>query len=94
MIVSFGDKETEKIWRRERSRLFPTEIQDRARMKLQRIDAAPSLEALRLFRSDKLHPLQGDKKGLWAIWINSQWRIIFRWTKEKNAEIVEITDYH
>lgn len=94
MIKSFGDKETEKIWKCRRSRLLPGEIQERARRKLQRIDAATSLDDLCLFLSDGLHRLSGDMKGLWAIRVNAQWRIIFRWTKDKNAEIVSITDYH
>lgn len=43
--------------------------------------------------SNKLHPLSRDRAGEHAIWINSQYRICFRWT-DAGAKDVEITDYH
>ena len=42
---------------------------------------------------NKLRELEDDLAGKHAIWINSQWRIVFRWTKA-GPEEVEITDYH
>jgi proteic killer suppression protein len=43
VIQSFADKETEKIWNRQRSRKLPTDIQDRALRKLRELAAAPNL---------------------------------------------------
>lgn len=60
--------------------------------RLEALDAAESLDELRELRSNKLHQLQGDHKGQWAIWISGQWRICFTW--RDGAAEVEIVDYH
>ncbi len=93
MIQSFSDKETEKIWNRQRSRKLPPEIQDRALRKLRELAAAPTLETLRFPPSNHLHPLLGDRKDKHAIRINDQWRITFRWGI-LGPEEVRIEDYH
>lgn len=93
MIKSFRCRETEKIFHREFSRKFPRDIQDRAFMKLNAIDAAINLEDLRLPHSNRLEALKGDRKGQYSIRINDRWRICFEW-RSGNAEKVEIIDYH
>ena len=93
MIRSFRCRETEKIFRREYSRRFPSEIQERAFMRLNAIDAAERLEDLRLPPSNQLEALRGDRKGQHSVRVNQRWRICFRW-RDGNAEQVEIVDYH
>ncbi len=41
----------------------------------------------------KLHELKGDKKGIWSVTIQANWRITFRFY-EGDAEIVNYEDYH
>ena len=93
MIKSFRCRETERIFRREFSRKFPRDIQERAFMKLNVIDAAVELEDLYLPPSNRLEALRGERKGQYSIRINNRWRICFVW-KNENAERVEIVDYH
>lgn len=93
MILSFADKETERVWDGRRSRKLPPEIQDRALAKLALIDAADFLDDLRNPPSNRLHDLERDRAGQHSISINRQWRICFVW-KDGNAHDVEITDYH
>ncbi len=93
MIRSFADKETERVWRGERSRRLPLEIQAAALRKMQVIEAAERVDDLRMPPGNRLETLHGDRKGQWSIRINSQWRICFRWVNE-HAEAVEICDYH
>lgn len=93
MIVSINDKETEKIWSGEYSRKFPMEIQRTARRKLIHIHSAINLNDLRVPPGNKLHALEGTRKGQFSIRINDQWRICFKWL-EGNAYEVEIVDYH
>jgi proteic killer suppression protein len=93
VIKSFHCCETEKIFHREFSRKFPRDIQERAFMKLNAIDAAAELEDLRLPPSNRLETLKGERKGQYSIRINNQWRICFGW-RNGNAEQVEIVDYH
>ena len=93
MIKSFRCRETERVFRREFSRKFPRDIQERAFMKLNAIDAAVQLEDLHLPPSNRLEALKGERKGQYSIRINNRWRICFVWQSE-NAEQVEIVDYH
>jgi proteic killer suppression protein len=93
VIKSFRCRETPKVFHRQFSRKFPHEIQQRAFMKLNAIDAAIQLEDLRLPPSNRLEALRGDRKGQWSICINDQYRICFKW-REGNAEEVESVDYH
>ena len=93
MIKSFASDETEKLWQGTRSRRLPPDIQKRALIKLQLIDAAVELAFLRLPPGNRLEPLQGGRAGQHNIRINDQWRICFVWTGT-DAEHVEITDYH
>lgn len=40
-----------------------------------------------------LHPLKGDKKGLWAVKVNGNWRVVFRF-ENGDAYVVDYVDYH
>jgi len=93
MIRSFADKETERIFNREVSRRFAPEIQRKARIKLEILDAAETLQDLRIPPSNRLEKLSGDRQGQHSIRINDQWRICFHW-RDGGVEAVEIVDYH
>lgn len=93
MIQSFRSKETEKIFNRQPVQKLPTTIQRNALKKLLILDAAESLEDLRIPPANRLEKLSGDRQGQYSIRINQQWRICFEWDKG-NAHNVEIVDYH
>lgn len=93
MIVSFGSAETERIWRGERSRRLPSDIQAIALRKLRLVNAARRLDDLRAPPGNRLERLAGDRAGEHSIRINDQWRICFVWT-DRGADHVEIVDYH
>ena len=93
MIKSFANDETAKLWQGTRSRRLPPDIQKRALIKLQLIDAAVELAFLRVPPGNRLESLRGDRAGQHSIRINDQWRICFIWAGT-DAEQVEITDYH
>ncbi|CAN5233463.1 type II toxin-antitoxin system RelE/ParE family toxin [soil metagenome] len=93
MIKSFADKETEKIFGREFSRKLPSDIQKPARRKLEVLDAAESVNDLRIPPSNRLEKLKGNRSHLQSIRINDQWRICFEW-RGTDAYEVEIIDYH
>lgn len=93
MIVSFGNKETKKIWLGEVSLKLPREIQDIARRKLRMLNNSQSIPDLQIPPSNHLEKLKGDLKNYYSIRINKQWRIIFKW-ESGNCLNVEITDYH
>ena len=93
MIKSFADKRSAAIFHGLETRGLAPEIQGTARRKLKIIDAAPSIETLRVPPGNRLERLKGDRKGQWSIRINDPWRICFRW-KDGAALDVEIADYH
>ena len=93
MIKSFADRETERIFQREFSRRLPAEIQQRARIKLEVLDAAETLEDLRIPPSNHLEALTGDRQGEPSIRINRQWRICFVWA-DGHVYRATIVDYH
>jgi proteic killer suppression protein len=93
MIRSFASRETEKLFNRQFSRRLPHNIQRKARIKLEILEAAESLEDLGLPPSNRLEKLIGDREGQYSIRINNQWRICFHF-HEGDAFNVEIVDYH
>ena len=92
VIIDFGDKQTEKLWQGKRTR-FPADLLQRAIDKLNILDAANTLDTLRIPPSNRLESLKGDRAGQHSMRINDQWRVCFRWDSG-NAHEVEITDYH
>ncbi|MFN8255724.1 MAG: type II toxin-antitoxin system RelE/ParE family toxin [Bacteroidales bacterium] len=91
MIISFGSKDTEKIWLSERVKNIPIEIQQIGRRKLRMLNNAQNLTDLMISPSNRLEKLQGT--DFYSIRINDQWRIVFRW-EENNAHDLEIMVYH
>ena len=92
MIKTFREKETEKLFNREYSKIAQ-EVQSVALRKLGHIDAAKSLDDLRVFPGHRLEALKGDRNGQHSIRIKHQWRICFVWS-DGDAYEVEICDYH
>ena len=93
MIQSFADADTERVWRRERVRRFGSDLQRMANRKLLIIDAAETLNDLRVPPGNRLERLRGDRSGQYSVRINDRWRICFTWSAAGATE-VEITDYH
>ncbi len=93
MIVSFGSKDTEKIWDGNRIKKIPVEIQQTGRRKLRMLNNSQNLADLRIPPSNRLEKLKGKNKDIYSIRINDQWRIVFKW-ESNNAHDVEIIDYH
>lgn len=93
MLRSFADKDTERIWRRERSRRLGQMTQRAALRKLLILDAADTLDDARIPPGNRLEKLRGDRAGQHSIRVNQQWRSCFRWTTA-GPEDIEIVDYH
>ena len=81
MINSFGDSETELIYKGQRSKKLPL------------IAAAKEVKDLRIPPGNNLEQLVGKLAGLWSIRINDQWRIVFTF-ENGGADNVRITNYH
>jgi toxin HigB-1 len=93
MIKSFGDREAERLFRRERVKRLGADVQRVGLRKLRMLDAAVELDDLRMPPANRLEKLKGDRFGQHSIRINRQWRICFVW-RHGDAYDVEIVDYH
>jgi proteic killer suppression protein len=93
LIRSFRDPEARKIFQREGSRGVSRQVQKVALRKLAMLDAAESLEDLRVPAGNRLEKLLGRRAGQHSIRVNDQWRICFQW-RDGDAHEVEIVDYH
>ncbi len=93
MIRTFKCAETEKIFRRQRSRKLPSDIQPVALRKLRMLNRAVTLNDVRAPPANHLEKLKGEREGQHSIRINAQWRICFVWL-DGDVYDVEIVDYH
>jgi toxin HigB-1 len=92
MIVSFADQDTADLFAGLKVRRFANLASVAAR-KLQQLDSAVVLDALKVPPGNRLEALQGDRKGQHSIRINDQFRLCFVWALD-GAHDVEIVDYH
>ena len=92
MIRSFADRDTERLFQRERVIRFRA-FERIALRKLRMLNAAVNVIDLRTPPGNRLEKLKGDRDGQWSIRINDQWRICFSW-ENGDAFDVEIVDYH
>ena len=94
MIRSYRDKPTQRFAHGERVRALQA-FAKQAEKRLEALDAAESLQDLRVVRSNRLETLKGDREGQFSIRINNQWRICFEWPDgDDGPSHVEIVDYH
>jgi len=96
MIRSFANRMTQDIYEgvaSRQARAFPADLLRAARIRLDYIQYATTLNDLKMPPGNRLEALKGNLRGKHSIRINRQWRIVFRWSDE-GAEEVEITDYH
>ena len=93
MIQTFADKRTKNLYETGEAKRFPADVAKRAARKLEYVDLASRLDDLRTPPGNRLHALEGDRKGQHSISINDQWRICFRF-EDGDAYDVEVCDYH
>lgn len=94
MILSYRDKRTRAFAEGMHVPAFET-FRRQAEKRLDRLEAAPHLQALRGFPGNRLESLKGNRKGQYSIRVNDQWRICFEWPEgDPGPSEVEIVDYH
>lgn len=93
MIKTFADKRTMDLYLTGRAKRFPPDVASRAARKLEYVDLATRIDDLKVPPGNRLHRLEGDRKGHYSISINDQWRICFRFIDGDSFD-VEVCDYH
>jgi proteic killer suppression protein len=93
VIKTFADRLSKELYETGKARRFPSDVSKRAARKLEYVDLAAVLDDLKSPPGNRLHALDGKRKGQYSISINDQWRICFRF-EHGNAYDVEVCDYH
>ena len=92
MIKSFTHKGLYKFFTTGSSAGIQAKHINRLRAILTFLNEAENVEDMNL-PGFQLHPLKGNKKELWSVSVNGNWRIIFRF-EDGNAYVVDYLDYH
>jgi proteic killer suppression protein len=92
MIKSFRHKGLEKFFNSGSKAGIQPAHADKLEVQLGTLDLATKPSDMGV-PSWGLHPLKGDLKGHWAVWVNGNWRLTFRFDGY-NAEVVDYQDYH
>lgn len=92
MIKSFKHKGLQTFFESGSKRGIQTKHANKLRMQLVAIDTAFSIEDLDI-PGYRLHPLKGNRKTVWSITVNGNWRITFKF-EHGDAYIVNYEDYH
>jgi proteic killer suppression protein len=85
MIISFRDRKTEKLFNGEPVSKLNKKLAQKARRRLELLNAAQKIEDLYFPASNQFHALEGFNPKRYAIWVNKQWRISFIWEESNNA---------
>ncbi|MEW6165905.1 MAG: type II toxin-antitoxin system RelE/ParE family toxin [Pseudomonadota bacterium] len=92
MIRSFAHKGLELFHRTGGTKGIQARHEKRLRLILGLLDAAKAVADMNA-PGLALHPLKGDRKGFWAVTVQANWRITFRFV-DGDAEVVDYLDYH
>lgn len=92
MIIGFRHKGLEVFFTTGSTRGIQAAHAKKLRSILALLDVAAGPADMNL-PSFRLHPLKGEMKGHWSIWVNGNWRVTFRF-EGADAELVDYQDYH
>ena len=92
MIKSFEHKGLKKFFTTGSTKGIQAIHKDRLNDLLMTLDAMTQVEDLNA-PSFRLHKLKGDKKELWSITVQANWRITFKF-ENGDVYVVDYVDYH
>lgn len=92
MIQSFRHKGLRKFFESGSAAGIQPHHAKRLRMQLTALDTAQVIEDMNI-PGFRLHPLKGEARGRWSVWVNGNWRLTFEF-KEGHAYVLDYEDYH
>ena len=92
MIISFVHKGLEKFYQTGSKAGIQAAHASRLRLILSNLDVAETSDDVNI-PGLSLHPLKGNRSGLWSVKVSGNWRVIFAFSG-KNVELVDYLDYH
>jgi len=92
MIKSFKHKGLQKFYETGSTAGILSSHKQKLRIRLTALNTATCIEDMDL-PGFRLHSLKGNKRGLRAIDVNKNWRVVFKF-EAGNAYLVDYEDYH
>ena len=92
MIKSFNHKGLEKFYESGSTKGIQANHAKELRMQLSSLDTAQSINDMDI-PGYRLHQLTGNRRGIWTISVNANWRLTFEF-EEGNIYILNYEDYH
>lgn len=92
MIEGFRHKGLQRLYEKDERKGLPAASVEKIARILARLDVATGHDGMNL-PGMKLHPLKGEYKGFWSVWVTGNWRIVFRF-EGAHATDVDLLDYH
>ena len=92
MILTFRHKGLERFFRTGSTSGIQARHANRLRLILAQLDQSRAIADMNT-PGLALHSLKGERKGTWAVTVQANWRITFRY-ENGNAEVVNYEDYH
>ena len=92
MIRSFRHKSLRRLYEKNEAKGLSAALVDKIACILARLDVATHPEQMSL-PGLRLHPLKGQWRGYWSVWVTGNWRIVFRFEGSDVAD-VDLVDYH
>lgn len=92
MIQSFRHKGLRRFYESGSAAGIQPHHAKRLRMLLTALDTAQSIEDMDI-PGFRLHPLKGEERGRWSVWVNGNWRVTFEF-KDGHAYVLDYEDYH
>ena len=92
MIKTFRHKGLKQFFETGTTRGIQSDHAPKLRMQLAALNTAQVLDDLDI-PGYRLHPLKGDRKGIWSISVSGNWRITFEFT-DGNVYVIDYEDYH
>jgi len=92
-LASFRNRDLERLWRRDEVRGVARQHAAKLRAMLTAIEEAENVGELATLPGWRLHPLKGDRKGIWSLTVTRNHRLTFRIAGSVVSE-VDFEDYH
>lgn len=92
MIQSFRNKGLRKFYESGSAAGIQTHHAKRLKFLLTALDTSQTIEDMNI-PGFRLHPLKGEAKGRWSVWVNGNWRLTFEF-KDGHAFVLDYEDYH
>jgi len=92
MIKPFKHKGLEKFYESGSTKGIQANHTKKLRMQLTALGTAQSIDDMDI-PGYRLHQLTGDRRGIWTITVNANWRLTFKF-EEGNVYILNYEDYH